>query len=126
MSIVTFFTYPSCTSCRKTKKWLSTHSVKVQERHLFRETPTRSELFTLLSMTSEGVDELLATRSSTFKSLNIDIDDMPLSHVVDLLINEPKLLRRPILTDGKTLVVGYNPEKLRSLTNKKQIMKFTG
>ena len=126
MSTVIFYTYPSCTSCRKTKKWLSAHSVDVQERHLFRETPTRQELFTLLSMTSEGLDELLATRSRTFKSLNVDVDDMPLSAVVDLIIQEPKLLRRPILTDGEAIVVGYNLEKLRSLTKKKQLMKYTG
>ncbi|WP_050180840.1 Spx/MgsR family RNA polymerase-binding regulatory protein [Domibacillus robiginosus] len=126
MSTVTFYTYPSCTSCRKTKKWLSAHSVEVQERHLFRETPTRQELLTLLSMTSEGLDELLATRSRTFKSLHVNVDEMPLSAVVDLIIQEPKLLRRPILTDGKALVVGYNPEKLRSLAKKKQIMKYTG
>jgi Spx/MgsR family transcriptional regulator len=126
MSTVTFFTYPSCTSCRKTKKWLSAHSVDVQERHLFRETPSRQELLTLLSLTSEGLDELLATRSSTFKSLNLNVDDMLLSDVIDLLIQEPKLLRRPILTDGEAIVVGYNPEKLRSLTKKKQVMKYTG
>ncbi|WP_046173826.1 Spx/MgsR family RNA polymerase-binding regulatory protein [Domibacillus indicus] len=126
MSAVTFFTYPSCTSCRKTKKWLSAHSVEVKERHIFRETPTKKELLTLLSMTSEGLDELLATRSRMFKSLNIEVDEMPLSDVIDLLIKEPKLLRRPILTDGQNLVVGYNPEKLRSLAKKKQIMKYTG
>ena len=126
MSTITFFTYPSCTSCRKTKKWLSAHSVDVQERHLFRETPTKQELLKLLSMSSEGLDELLATRSSTFKSLNMDVDDMPLSAVIDLIIQEPKLLRRPILTDGEAIVVGYNLEKLRSLTKKKQVMKYTG
>lgn len=126
MSAVTFYTYPSCTSCRKTKKWLSAHSVDVQERHLFRETPTRQELLNLLSMTSEGLDELLATRSRTFKSLNVSVDEMPLSAVVDLIIEEPRLLRRPILTDGESLVVGYNLEKLRTLTKKKQVMKYTG
>ena len=125
MSSVTFFTYPSCTSCRKTKKWLAAHSVDVEERHLFRDTPTKAELLSLLSMTTDGLDELLAMRSSTFKSLNVDIEKMPLSDVVELLIQNPRLLRRPILTDGQSLVVGYNPEKLRSLTNNKQIMKVT-
>lgn len=125
MSSVTFFTYPSCTSCRKTKKWLAAHSVEVEERHLFRDTPTKAELLSLLSMTTDGLDELLAMRSSTFKSLNVDIEEMPLSDVVELLVQNPRLLRRPILTDGHSLVVGYNPEKLRSLTNNKQIMKVT-
>ncbi|QPC46862.1 Spx/MgsR family RNA polymerase-binding regulatory protein [Mangrovibacillus cuniculi] len=119
MNELIFYTYPSCTSCRKTKKWLTQNGVSYKERHLFRETPTAEEIREILSLTTEGLDEILATRSQTFKSLNLDVDTMPLSEVIELLVKEPKLLRRPILCDGKKLVVGYNPEGLRSLTNKK-------
>ncbi|WP_064091513.1 Spx/MgsR family RNA polymerase-binding regulatory protein [Rossellomorea aquimaris] len=123
MSNVTFFTYPSCTSCRKAKKWLNANSVDFSERHLFRETPTHEELVQLLSLTTEGMDEILATRSQTFKQLGKDVNDLPLSEVIDLIIQDPKLLRRPLLTDGKKLVVGYNPDGLQSLANKKSILK---
>ncbi len=125
MSSLTFFTYPSCTSCRKAKKWLKANSVDFQERHIFRDTPNYEELVQLLSLTSEGLDEILATRSQTYKALNIDVNEMPLSKVIELIIENPKLLRRPLLTDGNKLVVGYNPEGLRSLANKKQILKLS-
>ncbi|MBM7650469.1 Spx/MgsR family transcriptional regulator [Bacillus ectoiniformans] len=125
MSAITFYTYPSCTSCRKTKKWLNSHTVDYAERHLFRHTPTYDELIHLLSLTNDGLDELLATRSQTYKDLDINVDELPLSEVVKLLVKEPKLLRRPILTDGKKIVVGFNPEGLRSLTNKKQIVQLS-
>ncbi len=125
MSYLTFFTYPSCTSCRKAKKWLNANSIEFAERHLFRETPTHKELVQLLSLTTEGLDEILATRSQTFKQLGKDVNDLPLSEVIDLIIQDPKLLRRPILTDGKKLVVGYNPEGLRSLGNKKTSFKIS-
>ncbi|HWO96023.1 MAG TPA: ArsC/Spx/MgsR family protein [Bacillus sp. (in: firmicutes)] len=72
-----------------------------EECHLFRETPGYEELVGLLSMTTEGIDELLAKRSQEYKSLNIDVNTIPLSKVVKLLIEQPRLLRRPILTDGK-------------------------
>ncbi|PUB12581.1 Spx/MgsR family transcriptional regulator [Paenisporosarcina sp. OV554] len=61
MSKVEFYTYPSCTSCRKTKKWLIDNQVIFEERHLFRQTPTVEELKLLLTLTSEGLDEILAT-----------------------------------------------------------------
>ncbi|KIL44391.1 Spx/MgsR family RNA polymerase-binding regulatory protein [Jeotgalibacillus soli] len=125
MDELIFFTYPSCTSCRKTKKWLKTNEVDFVERHLFRETPTLEELFHLLSMTTEGLDELLATRSQSFKNLKQDVNDLSLSEVVNLIIQEPKLLKRPILTDGHKLVVGYNLEGLRSLSSKKKIFKLS-
>jgi len=112
---LTFFTYPSCTSCRKTKKWLAAHSVSYQERHLFRETPTFDELVKILALTTEGIDEILATRSQKFKDMNIDLNEVSLSQMVNILIEDPVLLRRPILTDGKKLIIGHNPDALNSL-----------
>jgi Spx/MgsR family transcriptional regulator len=115
MKELTFYSYPSCTSCRKTKKWLVSNSVKFNERHLFKDTPTKKELLQILSLTTEGLDELLATRGETYKKLGIEVEDLPLSEVVKLLISEPKLLRRPILTDGKKLIVGFNPDALKGI-----------
>ncbi|MGR3765008.1 Spx/MgsR family RNA polymerase-binding regulatory protein [Rossellomorea sp. NS-SX7] len=123
MENLTFFTYPSCTSCRKAKKWLNANSIDFDERHLFRDTPTHEELVQLLSLTTEGLDEILATRSQTFKKLGKDVNDLPLSQVIDLIVQEPKLLRRPLLTDGKKLVVGYNPDGLKSFSGKKTSFK---
>ncbi|MDG5470796.1 Spx/MgsR family RNA polymerase-binding regulatory protein [Jeotgalibacillus sp. ET6] len=125
MNPITFYTYPSCTSCRKTKKWLKENGVEFNERHLFRETPSYNELLQLLSLTTEGLDEILATRSQSFKNLTQDVEDLPLSDVVKLIIEDPKLLKRPILTDGSNMIVGYNPEGLRSLSNKKQVLMMT-
>ncbi|VEH78900.1 transcriptional regulator of stress [Bacillus licheniformis] len=44
MEELTFYSYPSCTSCRKTKHWLKANQVDFTERHLFRETPNQDEL----------------------------------------------------------------------------------
>lgn len=123
MSTVTFYTYPSCTSCRKTKKWLQTNNIHFEEKHLFRQPLTADEIYFLLSFTTEGLDELLATRSQSYKDLNINIDDLPLSQVVELIIDNPKLLKRPIISDGKYLVVGYQPEHLKSFNRKNKLFE---
>lgn len=116
---LTFYSYPSCTSCRKTKHWLKAHQIEFNERHLFRETPTREELKYILSLTTD--DEILATRSQTFKNLNLNIEEMTVNEVLELLIEKPKLLRRPILVDNKKLVIGYNPGELLKLSKKKTV-----
>lgn len=121
MSGLKFYTYPSCTSCRKTKKWLQSNQINFEEIHLFRQTPTIEELTFLLTLTTEGLDDILATRSQSFKELNLDIDDLPLSKVVELIVENPKLLRRPILTDGKQLVVGYQPDLLGTFCRKRKL-----
>ncbi|MBR0004928.1 Spx/MgsR family RNA polymerase-binding regulatory protein, partial [Bacillus subtilis] len=106
---------------RKTKHWLKAHQIEFNERHLFRETPTREELKYILSLTTEGIDEILATRSQTFKNLNLNIEEMTVNEVLELLIEKPKLLRRPILVDNKKLVIGYNPGELLKLSKKKTV-----
>ncbi|MCY7976779.1 transcriptional regulator MgsR [Bacillus inaquosorum] len=121
MNQLIFYSYPSCTSCRKTKHWLKAHQIEFNERHLFRETPTVEELKYILSLTTEGIDEILATRSQTFKNLNLNIEEMTVNEVLELLVEKPKLLRRPILVDNKKLVIGYNPGELLKLSKKKTV-----
>ncbi|MGI1821944.1 Spx/MgsR family RNA polymerase-binding regulatory protein [Exiguobacterium sp. TRN 1102] len=103
-----FYTYPSCTSCRKTKAFLQEQELQVSERHIFRDAPTVDELLQLLAISEEGVDSLLATRSQAFKQLDVDVEDLKLSELLKLMSENPKLLKRPILTDGKEMIVGYD------------------
>ncbi|GGF08036.1 regulatory protein MgsR [Halobacillus andaensis] len=116
MEALKFYSYPSCTSCRRTKSWLTTQGVKFDEQHLFRETPTVDELKQILTLTTNGIDEILAKRSKEFKELNIEVEDLTVSEFLQLVNEKPKLLRRPILTDGEKLVIGYNEEGLKGLT----------
>jgi len=95
---------------------LKQHQIDYDERHIFKETPEMDELMNIIKLTKEGVKEILATRSETFKKLNVNIDDLRVSEVLQLLHNEPRLLRRPILTDGEKLIVGYNRSGLQKLS----------
>lgn len=119
MNEITFYSYPSCTSCRKTKKWLKSNNITFQEKHIFRETPNHDEMMKILSMTTEGIDEILATRSQTFKDLGIDVNELTVSELIKLIIEEPKLLRRPIITSGNKLIVGYNESALQKISRQK-------
>ena len=120
---LTFYSYPSCTSCRKTKHWLKAHNVDFQERHLFRDPPTIDELIAILKLTTEGLDEILATRSQTYKDLNLDINDLSLSELLTLIHKEPKLLRRPIIIDGHQVIVGYNLQELGKVMKRQEVQR---
>lgn len=107
-----FYTYPSCTSCRKTKAWLTNKGIPYEEHHIFKNPPTLEELTDIVRMTQNGVDDILATRSQKFKEMTQDYRDLKLSELLHMIRNEPRLLRRPILTDGEHLVIGYDKEAL--------------
>ncbi|MCA0982759.1 Spx/MgsR family RNA polymerase-binding regulatory protein [Halobacillus yeomjeoni] len=123
MDKLKFYSYPSCTSCRRTKSWLKSQGVDFNEQHLFRETPSADELKDILALTTQGIDEILAKRSKEYKALDIDVNELSLNEFLNLVIEKPKLLRRPILTNGEKLVIGYNLEGLRSITDNR--MEYT-
>lgn len=111
--MVTLYTSPSCTSCRKAKAWLEENNIAYNERNIFSEPLTIGEIKSILKMTEDGTEEIISTRSKVFQELNVDLDDLPLNKMFDLIQDNPGLLRRPIMVDEKRLQVGYNEDEIR-------------
>lgn len=110
---IIYFTSPSCTSCRKARAWLQEHQIPFVERNIFSEPLNSSELKAILQMTEDGTEEIISTRSKVFQKLNMDLDDLPLQELLELVQNNPGLLRRPIMIDDKRLQVGFNEDEIR-------------
>lgn len=117
--MVTLFTSPSCTSCRKAKAWLEDNNIPYTERNIFSEALTLDEVKEILRMTEDGTDEIISTRSKTFQKLNVDIDSLPMNELYALIMDNPGMLRRPIIIDHKRLQVGYNEDEIRRFLPRK-------
>jgi regulatory protein spx len=112
-TLLTLYTSPSCTSCRKARAWLQEHEIPFVERNIFSEPLNISELKAILQMTEDGTEEIISTRSKVFQKLNMDLDDLPLKDLLTLVQENPGLLRRPIMIDEKRLQVGFNEDEIR-------------
>ncbi|GAA5416634.1 regulatory protein Spx [Paraliobacillus ryukyuensis] len=117
--MVTLYTSPSCTSCRKAKAWLEEHDIPFVERNIFSDTLTLDEIKEIFRMTEDGTDEIISTRSKAFQKLNVDFDQMPMKDLFDVIQNNPGILRRPIIIDEKRLQVGYNEDEIRRFLPRK-------
>ncbi|MCA1056736.1 transcriptional regulator SpxA [Rossellomorea aquimaris] len=117
--MVTLFTSPSCTSCRKAKAWLEEHEIPYTERNVFSEPLSIDEIKEILRMTEDGTDEIISTRSKTFQKLQVDLETLPLQELFELIQKNPGLLRRPIILDEKRLQVGYNEDEIRRFLPRK-------
>lgn len=123
--MVTLYVTASCTSCRKAKAWLQEHGIDFIERNIVNEPLTVSEIKSILRLTEDGTEEIISTNSKTFKQLDVDIDSLPLNKLYELIIDNPQMLRRPIIQDHKRLQVGYNEEEIRSFLPRK-LRAFSG
>jgi regulatory protein spx len=117
--MVTLYTSPSCTSCRKAKSWLEEHEIPYTERNIFSEPLSIEEIKEILRMTEDGTDEIISTRSKTFQKLDVNLENMPLQDLFELIKANPGLLRRPIIIDEKRLQVGYNEDEIRRFLPRK-------
>lgn len=107
------YTTNSCTSCRKARKWLIDHEIPFEEKN-FGTTPiTLDELKNILILTEEGTEDIISIRSKIFQKLAIDINELPLHELLELVKDNPGLLRRPIMIDEKRLQIGFNEDEIR-------------
>lgn len=117
--MITLYTSPSCTSCRKARAWLDEHDIAYEERNIFSEPLTIGEIKEIFRMTEDGTDEIISTRSKAFQELDINLETMPLQELFQLISDNPGLLRRPIILDEKRLQVGYNEDEIRRFLPRK-------
>lgn len=107
------YTTNSCTSCRKARRWLIDHDIPFEEKN-FGTTPiTLDELKNILILTEEGTEDIISIRSKVFQKLDIDINELPLHVLLELVKDNPSLLRRPIMIDEKRLQIGFNEDEIR-------------
>ncbi|HLQ41145.1 MAG TPA: transcriptional regulator SpxA [Tetragenococcus sp.] len=111
--MLTLYTSPSCTSCRKARAWLQEHEIPFVERNIFSEPLNQEELTNILKMTEDGTEEIISTRSKVFQKLDMDLDELSLTELLKLVQENPGLLRRPIMIDEKRLQVGFNEDEIR-------------
>ena len=113
--MVELYTTPSCSSCRKAKKWLESYGIEYVEKNLQVMGITREDIKFILEKTENGFEDIISKRSKPFKENNLNPDEMTSNQLLDFIVENPSVLRRPILVDKKgRLQVGYNEEEIRS------------
>ena len=89
------------------------HNLEYVEKNIYHEPLTKDEIKEILMLTDEGTEEIISYRSQAYKSLEEDINKLSMSELLDLLIEEPSLIRRPIIMDDRRLQISYNEEEIR-------------
>lgn len=117
--MISLYTSPSCTSCRKAKAWLTEHELPYHERNIFAEPLTSDELMNILMHTENGTEDIISTRSRIYSKLNLDFDSLKLDELLSIIEEHPDLLKRPIIMEDKKFQVGFNEEEIHQFIPRK-------
>lgn len=114
-----FICYPKCSTCQKAKKWLDENNVKYTERHIAEENPSYDELKEWNSKSGLPLKRFFNTSGLIYKELQLK-DKLPAmseEEQLKLLATNGMLVKRPLVVDGNTVLVGFKEtewlEKLR-------------
>lgn len=83
------------------------------KHNLAKEPPTRELLSRLID--DYGLEAILSTRSPAFKARNLGAKKLSKSEAIALMLEDPNLIRRPLVLKGKKAVFGYAPAEYDSL-----------
>ncbi|TVP94787.1 MAG: Spx/MgsR family RNA polymerase-binding regulatory protein [Acholeplasmatales bacterium] len=117
--MIQMYTTPSCSSCRKAKKWFEEHRIEYREKNIFNIRLTREDIMLMLRNTENGFEDIISTRSKVFQDHDLDIDEMSMRELTDFIITNPSVLRRPIIIEGNKMQVGYNEDEIRTFIPKR-------
>lgn len=111
--MITIYTSPSCSSCRKAKKWLTKFGLEYKEKNLFVTPISEKEIKFILEKTENGTEDIISTRSKVISENKIDLDAMTTQELIAFIQENPSVLKRPIIIDDRKLQIGYNEEDIR-------------
>lgn len=103
---------PTCMSCRKVKKYFLDNGIKFVEKNIFQTKLTRENIHRMLQNSENGFEDIISTRSKIFKEKNVNFNEMSVCELVDFIIENPSILRRPIIVNEIDLQVGYNEDDI--------------
>lgn len=100
------YLWARCSTCREARQRLSEWSLKVQERDLFAQPLSESELEDL-ARSAGGLKVLASTASPAFRARGLPLDGWSEGELRSAMLQNPRLLKRPILRrDDGTLLIG--------------------
>ncbi|WP_040203953.1 arsenate reductase family protein [Neobacillus jeddahensis] len=114
---LTFYWYPKCGTCRNAKKWLDAHHLSYEEVHIVENPPSKEELQGFYQKSGLELKKFFNTSGMKYRELGIK-DMMKTAteeELLEILASDGMLIKRPILTDGKQVTVGFKEEEYEKM-----------
>jgi len=106
---IIFYSYLKCSTCRKAAKWLESKDFEFQLIDIVKEPPLVNYLNLALEQYSDDKKRIFNVRGKAFKTLNLDIYGLSREEIIELLLSDGKLIKRPFLIyEEEKVILGFN------------------
>ncbi|MGC2332907.1 MAG: ArsC/Spx/MgsR family protein [Candidatus Acidiferrales bacterium] len=110
---VLFMQKPTCTTCRKAKKFMERRGFQLYFRDLAKERLSSAELEKLIGR--RDYTQFLNTRNDVYRKENMKEEPPTRRQAIRMMAKEPNLIRRPVIVAGGRVVVGFDEDGIARL-----------
>ncbi|HCN10235.1 MAG TPA: arsenate reductase [Lentisphaeria bacterium] len=109
--MLTYYGYAKCGTCRKAQKALASAGIASEDHDITIDPPSRRLLERALA-SGYTISDLFNKSGVQYRELKMKdkVKSLPESELLDLLAGNGRLIKRPIVTDGERVTIGYKEE----------------
>jgi Spx/MgsR family transcriptional regulator len=112
--MTTIYGIKNCDTMKKAIRWLNDHNVDYQFHDYRKDGLTKKQLQTWA--TELGWENLLNRRGTTWRKLPEEIrESINKSTAISLMLENPAIIKRPLLVTTKQKTLGFDPATYQSL-----------
>ncbi|NGQ95251.1 arsenate reductase family protein [Brevibacillus sp. SYP-B805] len=118
---ITAYLYDKCSTCRKAKQWLTREGVPFTEVPIVESSPTKEELRAMWQASGLDLRKFFNTSGQLYRELGLKekLPTMSEDEMLELLASHGKLIKRPLISDKKTVTLGFDEAELAKAWGKK-------
>ncbi len=102
-----------CSKSRAAFNYLKDNNYEYKVREYLKEPPTKDELNELLKKLNKKPSEIIRKKEKLFKELNLK--EASEDELLEAMVNNPKLIERPIVINGNLAVVARPLEEIEKV-----------
>ena len=104
-----FVEYPKCSTCKKAKKWLDSNGLAYEDRHIVEDNPSAQEIRGWQEQSGLPIKRFFNTSGMLYREMELSkkLPTMSDDEMFALLGSNGMLVKRPILANGDTILVGF-------------------
>ena len=106
---------PTCTTCRQVYTALKESGVDFEAVNYYTDPIPKARLIELLRKMGIGARDLLRTKEPIYRELDLASRTLSDEEIVELMVQHPDLIQRPIVERGDRAILARPAERLKEI-----------
>jgi len=117
------YAYDKCGTCCNAVKWLKSHDLEIEQViPIFETPPSVTELKQLIADSGLEMKKFWNTSGEVYREMGLKdkLSSMTDEQKLELMASNGRLMKRPIVTDGRKVTVGFKESEYKRIWGSKE------